>query len=365
MPNQETFFRVSLDLWWTPKRPPYAQKIINHITHFCDWISETGGDAELHLNPWKEASRHEQKLNWAAYAHRKQKAFLSHLWNVDPNLNTTRTSRAKWLPLSNLDPAKSFPESRIHALFQNGFRRIRNDSPHNNELRNVLIVYLMHYGGLRLSEALGLWSEDVTFENGEVIVRIFHPQYGRSEPKKSRVELLNIKYGLEPRNTLIKATDPLFLGWKNSLITDASRYCFEVFFYPTEMAAIFANLWRDYHMLQRVKPDSTRCHPYAFTNKNGQPYSHRMFRKSHRLAVERLGLNCDKELGTTPHGHRHAYGQRLAKAGASPIILKHAMHHSSLESSKTYTEPTAMNMRQSLEDLESRLMQQSKSNSVE
>jgi site-specific recombinase XerD len=153
----------------------------------------------------------------------------------------------------------------------------------------------------------------------------------------------------------VKATDPLFLGWKNGLITDPRRRCFEVFFYPYEAGQVFACLWRDYHPKQRVKPKAGEAHPYAFTNRDGQPYSHRMFRKAHKLAVKRVGLVYEKMEGTTPHGHRHAYGQRLALDGADPLLIKNAMHHASITSSQTYTQPTTTQMRQSLRDLEARL----------
>ncbi|WP_170961240.1 tyrosine-type recombinase/integrase [Ectopseudomonas oleovorans] len=67
------------------------------------------------------------------------------------------------------------------------------------------------------------------------------------------------------------------------------------------------------------------------------------------------GLAYEKIEGTTPHGHRHAYGQRLARGGAAPLLIKNAMHHASITSSQTYTQPTTAQMRQSLRDLEERL----------
>ena len=59
----------------------------------------------------------------------------------------------------------------------------------------------------------------------------------------------------------------------------------------------------------------------------------------HAKAVERIGLIPAKVLGTTAHGHRHAYGQGLAKAKLGALVIKKAMHHSSLESQEIYTEP--------------------------
>lgn len=343
-------------LWWQPRQPDDAARLISHVTRFSDWLAAVNEDANLQLNPWRQASRHEERLNWAAYSHRRDKAFLSHLWRSTSQAKQSRAVRSRMMPAERQTPAKAFPEEHFELLVCEGFRRRLRDSRGPTDLRNVLITYLMHYGGLRLSEALSLWSDDVSLEAGEVIVRIYHPEYGLAPGgKTNRAAYLQSQYGLQPRNRLVKAIDPLFLGWKNGLITDPHRRCFEVFFFPYETGQIFAELWRDYHLKQRLKPKTSEGHPYAFTNRDGQPYSHRMFRKAHKLGIERIGLVYEKIEGTTPHGHRHAYGQRLARDGADPLLIKNAMHHASITSSQTYTQPTTMQMRQSLRDLEARL----------
>lgn len=63
-------------------------------------------------------------------------------------------------------------------------------------------------------------------------------------------------------------------------------------------------------------------------------------RKSHAKAVEKIGLKVAKDLGTTPHGHRHAYGQRLRNAGFNELIIRKCMHHNSIESQEVYTQPS-------------------------
>lgn len=347
-------------LFWQARQPDDASKLINHITQFSDWLSAINENAGLQLNPWREATRHEQRLNWAAYTHRRDNAFLSHLVFLDkPQTDQSRAIRSRRLPTENLTPTKTFPEAKLDLLLTNGFRRRARDGYGQTDLRNVLITLLMHYGSLRLSEALSLWSDDVTIENGEVIVRVYHPEYGLSpDSKANRAAYLQERFGLLPRNRLVKATDPLFLGWKDPLITDPLRKCFEVYFFPHVAGETFVRLWRDYHLKQRVKPAAYAVHPYAFTNRDGQPYSHRMYRKAHKLAVERIGLEYGKLLGTTPHGHRHAYGQRMAAAGVSAIDLKTAMHHQSIESSKIYTEPTSADLRNRMIELDSRLNEQ-------
>lgn len=348
-------------LWWQPRQPEDAGKLIGHVTRFSEWLAVVNEDAKLQLNPWRQATRHEERLNWAAYSHRRDNAFLSHLWHSKLQTNQSRVLRSRVVPVERQTPTKAFKEESFDLLLSDGFRRRARDTRGPADLRNVLITYLMHYGGLRLSEALSLWTEDVSIEAGEVIVRVHHPEYGLSPcGRMNRAAFLQSQYGLQPRNWLVKATDPLFLGWKNGLMTDPHRRCFEVFFYPFETGRTFAELWRDYHFKQRVKAKAGEGHPYAFTNRHGSPYSHRMFRKAHKLAIKRIGLVYEKMSGTTPHGHRHAYGQRLARDGADPLLIKNAMHHASITSSQTYTQPTTQQLRQSLLDLEARLRLQYK-----
>lgn len=346
-------------LWWQPRQPDDARKIICHITRFSDWLAAINEDNRLQLNPWRQANRHEERLNWAAYSHRRDKSFMSHLWSSRTQTRKSRAVRSRVLPVERNTPAKAFSEEHLKSLLADGFRCRVRGSNCLIDLRNVLITYLMHYGGLRLSEALSLWVNDISVEAGAIVVRVYHPEYGLApDGKTNRAAYLQRQYGLEPRNLLVKAKNPLFLGWKNCLITDPHRCCFEVFFYPSEAGFYFAELWRDYYLTQRVGPRLGEAHPYAFTNKKGQPYSHRMFRRSHKLAIERIGLAYEKNLGTTPHGHRHAYGQRLAADGATPLVIKTAMHHTSIASSQIYTQPSPAQMRQSLRDIETRLRMQ-------
>jgi len=64
------------------------------------------------------------------------------------------------------------------------------------------------------------------------------------------------------------------------------------------------------------------------------------YNKAHAAACERIGLRVGKALGTTPHGHRHAYGRRLKNAGIDKLLIRRFMHHASLESQEVYTQAT-------------------------
>ena len=62
------------------------------------------------------------------------------------------------------------------------------------------------------------------------------------------------------------------------------------------------------------------------------------YNKAHAAACERIGLTVGKALGTTPHGHRHAYGQRLKNGEVEEEYIRRCMHHASLISQRVYTE---------------------------
>jgi hypothetical protein len=71
----------------------------------------------------------------------------------------------------------------------------------------------------------------------------------------------------------------------------------------------------------------------------GSVYSIESYKQMHRRAVERIGLIASRLCGTVPHGHRHAYGRRLARAGVDPVLRKKALHHKGLASQAVYTAP--------------------------
>jgi integrase len=340
-------------LWWMPRSRFEANKIIGHITQFTDWLAKRKQDQSLQLNPWQRATQHEQRLNCAAFEQRRTQALLGHLWRKQPFTSISRAIRIRSVPISNSAATKAFPETQFELFLSNGFCRRARDHRGRTNLRNILITMLMHFGGLRMSEALSLWVEDVQWKGGQVLVQIFHPEDGLApDGKSNRASYLAKEYGLLPRNRLPKGKDKSFLGWKNPLVKAGEGYCFDVFFFPLAASFEFARLWLEYHRRQRVKPAKDARHPYAFTNAEGEPYSYAAFRDAHRRAVRRIGMRSAKMEGTTPHGHRHAYGQRLEDAGASREIIKEAMHHVSLESSEVYTEPSTQTVRRKLKELE-------------
>jgi integrase len=105
----------------------------------------------------------------------------------------------------------------------------------------------------------------------------------------------------------------------------------------------------------------SRCslHPFLFVSQKvgfeSDPYTVDSYRQAHARAVGRIGLVSSRSTGTTPHGHRHAYGQRLADAEVDELIIQRVMHHKSPSSQGVYTEAPAAKIEEALATAERRL----------
>ena len=110
-------------------------------------------------------------------------------------------------------------------------------------------------------------------------------------------------------------------------------------------------VWKMY-MAKRLRDGIKDIHPFAFVSHSpqykGEMMPLRTQRESHEKAVVSIGLVVGKNYGTSAHGHRHAYGQRLKNADIDNKIKQVAMHHKSIESQKVYTEPTVADVTASL-----------------
>ena len=159
-----------------------------------------------------------------------------------------------------------------------------------------------------------------------------------------RATYLRDKYGLPPR-TDYKSSHTLHAGWKGNAL-DSKQHFMHVHWVPRWAGELFWKLWV-FYMARRdsLNPD----HPYAFVTREGKPYSIDAFEDAHATAVKRIGLVPAKSLGTTPHGHRHAYGQHLSDLQLDAIFLKKALHHKSLESQSVYTEPDRVKLNRAID----------------
>jgi integrase len=102
-----------------------------------------------------------------------------------------------------------------------------------------------------------------------------------------------------------------------------------------------------------------RSHPFAFVSFHpryiGQPYTINAFKDNYHRALRRIGLTPSKGDGLTPHGHRHAYGRRLQTTDVDPIVIRKALHHSSISSQVVYTTPSIRDVTNALSSSSRRL----------
>jgi integrase len=348
-------------LYWQGRSPALVRILESCVSNFSDWLAREMNTKPL--NPWREATRSEEMLAWAAWHQKRDRAFLAHTWDREKaSLTMTRARNVllKRTPVIDHEPVKRFPDDRILDLLLKGFIVPgKQKSPRLEErlnLRDILITMLLHYGGLRMSEPFHIYVHDVVpdpINADSALVRVYHPSLGAAPPdwldakgrptRCNRLTYLKGKYALRPRTEFVRGR--LFAGWKGNALDSKGHFMY-VNWFPQWSGELFWKLWVIY-MAQRAQLSCD--HPFAFVTLKGEPYSIDSYEGQHASAVKRIGLLPAKAMGTTPHGHRHAYGQALADANVDPILRKKALHHKSLESQVVYTEPDRAKLVRELE----------------
>lgn len=350
------------NLYWKPYNHRTIGNILTRLTDFSSWMADRQG--HVSLNPMRAASRYDEFMQMAARASRKNRTFLGHTWqSISPNSGLARATLARRSPKVNVDDdAIAFPEKHFADLLFHGFVRRgeegSSDLAKRLQLRDCLITLLMHGAGLRLSECFHLWVTDVQahpLDASMAVVRIHHPSLGeapndwmneRGNPiKGNRAAYLAGKYALKPRTELMNKH---FAGWKDPSLD--GNYFMQAYWFQPELGRWFFKLWNLY---LRELVDVSRFHPYAFIVQNGATagaiYNIDNYKQAHARAVRRIGLTPAKALGTTPHGHRHAYGRRLMRAKVDARLIKKALHHKSIASQVVYTTPNPTDVSKALD----------------
>lgn len=342
-------------LYWDPRKDEDADYLSTCLTGYTDWLTKASDHETKRANPFRLATSAEQRLNWAAYYHKQSRVFLNHLDRGEEAKEKNRYVREIVRRQKRIyeEEFKRFPADKILPLLDFGF--IRADRRHETnpdraaDFKSRAITLLLHYGGIRKSEALQLYLTDISIDNkrSEAVVRVYHPSEGASPEKEysNRREFLAKKYLLVPRTDYLKS-ERLHLGWKSPALT-RGRF-FKVNFYPPHKATEFLLTYKKYLEYQRVEPQR-QDHPYAFTNSKGEPETIKNFQRLHKAAVNRIGLKCEKYLGTTEHGHRHAYGYRLAENGFTQVEIQKSMHQRSPDSCLVYIQMTNDELRTKME----------------
>ncbi|MGR5288587.1 gamma-mobile-trio recombinase GmtY [Vibrio maritimus] len=329
-------------LFWSPRRNEDVNDLLRHITDYCDYLDTIYGTDLPKLNPLRKATHTEERLQWCAYYRRHRRCFLNHL--AKPSVQQFSFVRKIHGPerhFVDIEAVYRFPEDRIEDLLLHGFVSTSGEPDYGSQL----IVMLMHFGGLRLSECFHIYTNDISIDpkSGAALVSVFHPSDGKSpdERFRKRNEYLVNQYRMNPRNEYPRS-HRLYAGWKGPLLTNRNL-SFDVMFYPASKAVEFTLLLQKY---LSTKPASE--FPFLFVNSKGDPESKKNFNQKHCRAVKRIGLEPSKSLGTTPHAHRHSHGYRLKQGGFSQLEIQKAMHHKSPDSCLVYLKPADDEVRQQM-----------------
>jgi hypothetical protein len=340
-------------LWWSARGQKNSTRIIRHLTDFFEWWASKGAGKHNPAETWR-GSQYDRRLAEAAYKYRRNKAFLGHTWSTFEETSRKpgdRATRGKGHSPPNVEreAAPSFAEDRILDLVLKGFKVGRRYN-----YRDMLITLLLNGAGFRVSEPFHLYLWDVMEDPakaGQALVLINHPAWGNAPPDPNwlepsgrqrqgcRTEYLAERFGLSPRDWGLSTSAA---GWKGGMHeSQLGGYYKQAYWFVPEFGELFWNIWNCYvEQILAIDP-SRRNHPFAFMNTMREPvgelYKMGKFEDSHAAAVRRIGLEPAKHLGTSIHGHRHAYGQRLRKAGVPEEMIRRFMHHSSLESQEVYT----------------------------
>lgn len=346
------------ELFWRPRKKKQVNRVISYLTGYTDWLTLQPDHSGVVANPIREASNHEQKLNWCAYHHRKNNSLLKHIKNKKAleSIMYTRGIGNHQEELILADEVKRFPESHFNELIEKGFinpRIYSPDSPQYMDYKSQAMVYLMNFGGIRESELFHIFLCDIgiDMERNEAVVKVYHPSEGKA-PKDgylNREDYLKREFGLKPRTKYLKG-EGLHAGWKNPVLDHADNYM-KITFFPPSKAAEFLVIFKLYLTYQRVEPNKN-SHPYAFTNIYGRPETKKNFRRRHSAAVRRIGLKCLKLMGTTEHGHRHAYGYRLAEVPYEQYEIQKLLHHKNPNSCLVYMMKTNDELREAMRKTE-------------
>lgn len=179
-------------LLWEPCKPAYAEQLYGVARQFADYRSGRGSDGNTTTAIARDSS------------------ILRHLKAAPDTAHLQAASAQKTV-------AAPFPLQYIPDFFS---ALDEGAASANHALRDRLYFILLAFAGLRRSEPLHLWIQDVELTPaGRGSVFFYHPDYGPAEPgrrnSETRRTALQRKYSRIPRNLLGK-TDPNHAGWKGT-----------------------------------------------------------------------------------------------------------------------------------------------------
>lgn len=347
-------------LWWEPLGYEQAQRYTRHAESYCQHIFSNDKIAAPTEHEKVMISHVRSAWQWQSaaggmLAHLKRSRH-SHddMGNGAPNPRFVGQGAA-----GMKDRPNPFPENMIIRMLTEGCRRAKelndpNLPPYLRQynVRNQL-AFLMLFGlGLRSEELFHIFATDIYVGNDDVArVNLYHPKKGgfrwtppgsRKQVTEPREDYLRKRYSLKPRNTYNKK-ERQWAGWKGLLLQHGAPQWFaRGYWIHPNFGKWFWDLHCLYIKFHRGKaPD---LHPYYFISLDksnyGEIWTMKAFQNAWQDAIEKIGMQQDRAMGTNPHAARHFYGQRAADMGIDPRIRQVMMHHTNIVSQIRYQMPT-------------------------
>ncbi|WP_172730175.1 site-specific integrase [Neorhizobium tomejilense] len=248
-----------------------------------------------------------------------------------------------------LSPVYAFPKEHLVSLIDEGFcRKGHRKDPLERVDYTGRLDALIALGGLRGSERLHMWVNDLQIVGGKVFGFLRHPEKFRENCGRSREQLLLERYdGMRPRT---KGVGRERVGFKNPRLNPqhwATIRWLEVDHfheYFAQQLKLYVGGYRK-SLMDRRRKEGLGDHPFLLVSNYhdpdrgifvGDPISPSAAARRWKRAVESLGLVYKKEEGTTKHSTRHLFGQTLEALGTPIQDIAKDMHHRSIFSPLKY-----------------------------
>jgi site-specific recombinase XerD len=349
-------------LYWLARKPCDAASLRRMLSVFAQYMATYFGSAEL--NPMRLANWRERICRYAGQCYQRDRHFLAHLhskaktWE-DSKYVESHYGRNRRAPRVEGALRYQFPKERVGDLMMRGFavrRDVENPVLRLN-IRDVAITVLLHGGGIRCAEAFHMYVNDVIpnpLDESSALIRIGHPRLGeiRWRDPSGRIRTTTravylSSHGLPQREIV---AGPMHAGWKNPLLD--GNYYLQVRWAEPRYGRLFLDLWRIYIAQYLALPERP-MHPWAWVSfakgHVGEPLKLGRYRAAHDRAVQRIGLDPRRNMGTRPHNHRHSYAKWLEEIGLSQQHIRRMLHHESLGAQGTYKQVEEIEMHNAME----------------
>jgi integrase len=338
-------------LRWKPSSPDRYAVRKSYLRQFLEALQDFSDEGTIIKTRFCQVA-----VSSRAREYQRARSLLYHL-------GTPRTYSGKpndsSRSLGVLHKKRGFDQDVLLKLLQVGCRRSRSIPAFYNKngeptlasefnLNLLMAIILMVGGGLRQSELFHIFLDDIRPD----IIWMYHPEYGKDRRGRIRSDYLREEFGLLPRNRI---TGTQRAGWKRFLITDDQRMRSRLFLLPY-WHELFYKVFYEYR--RNIYPNNP-AHPYLFVSTDarfyGQPWSIQGLKDSFKAAMNKAGMKQSKFEDTNMHAFRHSYGQKLVSMGLSPLYVKEAMHHLSIESQQVYTRPSDETVNKHLQEAAARM----------